>query len=228
MFFLVANSTIAQKSNSMFNSGDKTKVLDYYEFVKNIELTVESLVVKDSAYSKEEIKFFFNQYDDYFGAETKLKGETGDYNIATSIFDWKNKIIVSLIDANNKKMGMVMARKWKGVEALDNPYTISKLKEMQSVLGYNCNVYLLENDNATIKMWITKDESINLAAAFNYFSTDNKKAKSRKLMPEGSPDGLILKSIYKSKLTNESHTLTINKVNNNTPVKISTSGYTFF
>lgn len=220
--------TSAQKSNSIFNSGDTSKVQEYYFFNHQIDLTIESIVEKDSALSKEEITMYFNNNNQYFGAKMKLESTNENYNVATSIFDWQNKMIVSLVDANGKKTGMTMARKWKGIESLENPYKVTKTGNITNILGYSCEEYFLENENATILIWITKHEFINLPQTFRYFSTDNKKAKSRKLMPEGMPDGLVLKSIYKCKNTRESHILTVQSVKEKEPVSILTKGYIFF
>lgn len=100
------------------------------------------------------------------------------------IFDTKNKVVITLIEAS--KTAMVMSSdkinayaQHQNTDSEHKNYKITRTGNTKVILGYTCEEVIAESDDSKSVIWIAKETGINISEAFaNYFSTNMKGASN--------------------------------------------------
>lgn len=111
--------------------------------------------------------------------------EHGEEGTSTIIFDTENSLMVTLVEEDGEKSGFALSYTPEQAEAIadefegddsdieedegvseeeeaeeadfDDPYKAYKTGKTKKILGYKCDEYVMDDENATITMWTTDE-----------------------------------------------------------------------
>jgi hypothetical protein len=222
-------------TNSIFKSGNKSNVLNEYQFSQDVLMEMESFDKKGKSNGINNMRMLFNDNGEYFGGEMIVNDKGTSSSMGINIFDWKNNQMISLINNGGMKIGMVIDMKSvaNSVSETDTEDTTSqettfkKTGKTKTILGYLCEEYLAENEETLTEIWIAKDVKINMGNAFQYITENQKSKKNKMNYPENAPEGFMMETISVNKKNNEKTRMTVVELNENKNTTVSTSGYKF-
>lgn len=181
---------------------------------------------------------YFNSKELYTGtkmASEELKQSGSDVFI---VYDHKNEAMIMLMDAEGSKMSIAYnwadaiayAEKMSQSEELEEEYDWESLEEWQgyrrigtkTIAGYKAEGYELDNEDAVIEVWVTREETGGIESIFGA-NANNKQLKGK--MPEGYPYGMMLELHSRSKKGSERMTMRVTEINKNANVSYSMSDY---
>lgn len=141
-----------------------------YEFDGFVEM-----LITDYTGEKEKEKTTYKTYIDSksfdYGMEFSEPGQEGRSMI---IFDTENGVMLTLADDDGERTGFAVAftpdqaeaiaKEYGGEEVKESPaeesvdpYKSYKTGRSKKIIGYNCDEYVIEDDNVVSTMWITDD-----------------------------------------------------------------------
>lgn len=129
-------------------------------------------------------------------------------NTTTTIMDTKNQAMVMLMSADGQKSSFAIKtdyEKMQGlvdeetVEQLDNPdYKLSKTGNSKSILGYNCEEYLVVTEDGEGRYWVTEKpiDGLSMFSPQSNPMVSNKTVERYNSMFSNAPRGSFMEMIF--------------------------------
>ncbi len=213
----------------MFGGEGKVDVPDQYTFDMSVDMRTTFIDHKGKKSTETDMTMLINKKAMYTGMRTTIEG-----NNSTVIFDLERAQMISLIKTEGMNMGMVMKFP-KDAETDDDDGETAQMPafratgQQKTISGYRCTEYQIENvddaDDVEMHIWMTDESNVNWMTAFGDMAGKNPQMPVSSL-PPGYPEGAMIEMISTTK-KGEKSIVTVTKINENDPSKISTSGYTF-
>ncbi len=212
-------------SGTAFGSGSskKDKVKPEYIFQSNVVMQVEIVDKTGKSTGKNEMIMHISKESNYSGTEMKSKDTQGNI----SIFDWTSNIMISLMNQEGNKIGMVMdldANNKSAETKQDAPMKFTKTGKTKSILGYMCDEYIAENDDSSIDMWVTQSLDFNVSKNMEYFSKQSNTSNYTK----DAPQGFMMEATTTEKKKGGKSIMQVTQVNKFANTTFKTSDYTFY
>lgn len=205
------------------SSSKKEKIQAEYIFQSNVVMQIEAVDKAGKSEGKSEMVLHINKDGNYSGSEMKSKDSQG----GISIFDWTNRIMISLMNQEGKKIGMAMDLKDNSKESkskADVPMKFTKTGKTKSITGYLCEEYIAENEETNIDMWLTQALDFNLSKSMEYFSQQNNSSNYAK----DAPKGFMMETTTTDKKKGNKSIMVVTQVNKFANKTFKTSEYTFY
>ncbi|MDF1572491.1 MAG: DUF4412 domain-containing protein [Bacteroidales bacterium] len=218
--------------NALGMSTGTANVKPLYEFDGYIEMTVSEFEKE-----KEKEKTIYTTYIDSksfdYGIHFKTPEEE-DYSLM--IFDTDNNLMVTLSDANGEKTGFAVAFTPEQAEAIaeeaeedtaegdaatEDAYKAYKTGKTKNILGYTCEEYLIEDENETVTMWITRDLNKEMKKTYMKNSTF-----TGLFSYAYYTDGVVMEYIIEDKKDGDKSVMTVTDIDLSKKSSFNTMGYT--
>lgn len=216
--------------SSMF--GGTVEVADFFEFNSSIDMLMTTYDKKGKTNVINMTMLFPEDEEDYFGMEIK-ESENAKQEMPQMkmIYDFKNQQMITMLDNEGQKMGMVMSidedqlSKWAESEDydIDEVPEWSKTGKKKDILGYNCEQYIFSSEDGDGDAWVTDDDDLKIGYAMNAMAQAQKKKNKSN---NEYPDGAILEMNYNGKDGEKMNWITTN-IETDTYIKLMTAGYQF-
>lgn len=218
--------------SKMFGIGGAVEVADFFEFNSSIDMLMTTYDKKGKTNVINMTMLFPEDEEDYFGMEIKdsdnAKQEMPQMKM---IYDFKNQQIISMIDNEGQKIGMVMGidedqlSKWAESEDydIDEVPEWSKTGKTKDILGYNCEQYIFSSEDGDGDAWVTDDDDLKIGYAMNAMAQAQKQKNKNN---NEYPDGAILEMNYNGNDGEKMNWITTN-IETDTNFKLMTTGYQF-
>lgn len=201
-----------------------------YEFDGYIEMTVTEFKKE-----KEKEKTIYTTYVDSksfdYGMHFKAPEEE-DYSLM--IFDTDNNLMVTLTDADGEKTGFAVAFTPEQAEAIaeeaeadaatgeaEDAYKAYKTGKTKNILGYKCEEYLIEDENETVTMWVTRDLNREMKKTYMKNSTF-----TGLFSYAYYTDGLVMEYVIEDRKDGDKSVMTVTDIDLNKKKSFNTMGYT--
>lgn len=216
--------------NALGMSTGTANVKPLYEFDGYIEMTVSEFEKE-----KEKEKTIYTTYIDSrsfdYGIHFKAPEEE-DYSLM--IFDTDNNLMVTLTDADGEKTGFAMAFTPEQAEAIAeeaeedtgageavDAYKAYKTGKTKNILGYKCEEYLIEDENETVTMWVTRDLNKEMKKTYMKNSTF-----TGLFSYAYYTDGLVMEYIIEDNKDGDKSVMTVTDIDLSKNSSFNTMGYT--
>lgn len=218
--------------NALGMSTGTANVKPLYEFDGFIEMTVSEF--KDG--KKEESTIYTTYVDsksfDYGMHFKEPEGE--DYSLI--IFDTENNLMLTLSDADGEKTGFAISFTPEQAEAIaeeaeegadegdaavGDSYASYKTGKTKKILGYKCEEYVIEDEDETVTMWITRDLNKEMKQTYMKNSTF-----AGLFAYAYYTDGVVMEYIIEEKKDGDKQVMTVTDIDLNKKESINTMGYT--
>jgi hypothetical protein len=179
---------------------------------------------------------FLSENPDYYGMEFVDPDAKDGKEKSIIIMDHKNKATVILLENEEEKSSMAFGMDWGGMmdsyadntenESIGNP-TFEKTGNTKDILGYTCEEYRMNADDAEGVYWISTTPIEGLEG----FWSKNSPFVTKKMKEENStfygsfPDGNILEMNFNSKEDQSTSEMKIIEINNNQPSQFKMADY---
>jgi len=231
-FFTFFNANSQDPDMSMFFGGGGTvEVADFFEFNSSIDILMTTSDKKGKT-SAINMTMLFPEDEEYFGMEMK-GGDDPKQEMPPMkmIYDFKNQQVISMIDNEGQKIGMVMGidedqlSKWAESEdyEIDEIPEWSKTGKTKDIMGYNCEQYLFSSEDGEGEAWVTEDDDLKIGYAMNAMAHAQKQKNKNN---NEYPDGAILEMTYNG-TDGEKMTWITTNIETDTNLKLMTTGYQF-
>jgi hypothetical protein len=201
-----------------------------YEFDGYIEMTVTEFKKE-----KEKEKTIYTTYLDSksfdYGMHFKAPEEV-DYTLM--IFDTENNLMVTLTDADGEKTGFAVAFTPEQAETIaeeaeedtgagetEDAYKAYKTGKTKNILGYTCEEYLIEDENETVTMWVTRDLNKEMKKTYMKNSTF-----TGLFSYAYYTDGVVMEYIIEDRKDGDKSVMTVTDIDLNKKKSFNTMGYT--
>lgn len=218
--------------NAMGMSTGTANVKPLYEFDGYIEMTVSEFEDGEAEESTVYTTYVDSKSFDY-GMHFKTP-EQDDYSLM--IFDTENNLMVTLSDTDGEKTGFAIAFTPEQAEAIAedagddldtddrkgvDSYASYKTGKTKKILGYSCEEYVIDDEDETVTMWVTRDlnkemkktymKNSSFAGFFTYaYYTD----------------GVVMEYIIEDKKDGDRSVMTVTDIDLNKKNSFNTMGYT--
>ncbi len=212
---------IAQESFSQILNSKKVELPATYTFDYNYKLKMTSQSQKDEMV----MEYYLKKDADYFGFKmNQMKTEQGDMFF---VMDNKLNVNAMFMDMMGQKMvqttSLNMKEMTKDAAESNNDFNIKKIGT-KTIMGFDCQGFVTENDDAEITFYIAE----NAPVSFNNMMDANLKN-----MPKGfnaewmkkMENGLMMEMIYKDKKKSKNDMTMTCIALNKTDFSIKTSDY---
>jgi hypothetical protein len=224
------DAATARMMSKMFGGGADVKLPENYNFdgsftmetatVQGDKSKIEAKMILHLDKSGENVGMEILETD---GKKTDEKGKT------FIVFDSELKSMITLTQSGNSGMAMVMSL--DGVEGLADSlvddkmekFKINKTGKTKSILGYNCENYIIETEDGTTDAWISNEINMSTFKAFNFMQAQQKKKSSAY---GAIKNGFVLEALTTLKGEKTKSSMKVTEVNLNKKSSISTKGYT--
>lgn len=149
---------------------------------------------------------------------------------SVAIFDFEKKQMITLVDASGMKMAMVMKMDPEAYQNDDEPSNTEDIPEYKKtgrskeILGYTCDEYIMEDEDQTMQMWMSREVVVDLFQAFSAYAMQNKAQTAPQ--PEMEMSGTMMEMTSTSKKHSKEKTVwKITKIEQDVNTSISTEGY---
>lgn len=218
--------------NAMGMSTGTANVKPLYEFDGYIEMTVSEY--EDG---KEEERTVYTTYVDSksFDYGMHFKDPEGeDYSLM--IFDTENNLMLTLSDADGEKTGFAIGFTPEQAEAIaeeaeedtdaadassEDGYASYKTGKTKNILGYKCEEYMIEDEDETVTMWITRDLNREMKQTYMKNSTF-----AGLFAYAYYTDGVVMEYIIEDKKDGDKSVMTVTDIDLNKKKSFNTMGYT--
>ncbi len=215
-------------------SGEPVPVEDNYSFTELVQMHIESFDNSESKTSGGEFITHLNPEAQSMAYEV-LSSDIGDKEQGLFIIDSKNKAIILLNDEQGEKTGIVygMGTLFEDIgdmaveETEDdgeipsnifaNP-NVKKTGKTKSIVGYKCEQYIYNDEEAETEFWITDELKTSSA---DFFSTLFKTS----VYTNGMGWGYVMESVSKEKATGDKTIMQVTKVDKNSTRNFKLSNY---
>lgn len=217
--------------NAMGMSTGTANVKPLYEFDGYIEMTVSEF--EDG---KEEESNVYTTYVDSksFDYGMHFKAPEGD-DYSLMIFDTENNLMLTLSDADGEKTGFAIGFTPEQAEAIaeeaeeesggdgdvQDSYASYKTGKTKNILGYKCEEYVIEDDDETVTMWITRDLNKEMKQTYMKNSTF-----AGLFAYAYYTDGVVMEYIIEDKKDGDKSIMTVTDIDLNKKKSFNTMGYT--
>lgn len=199
----ILNPDFVTKSPITFGTyrGDMEKVPDSYTFDWSYRIKIEMPKTKDNM----EFEYRLNENGTYWGAQFDHNDMKNGMNIFT-VFDYD--IEQNVMFMQSEEMNMVTATRLDTSSAENeeeeyrtSSYTIDKI-DGKTILGYNCDGFIMENDYHHITMYITFEADVGFG---DIYDTNQKFPKNfdPDWLKDGDKQGLAMEMEFKDKKDNK-------------------------
>jgi hypothetical protein len=199
---------------------------------------MEILNTNENGKEEDPVNFnsFLSENPDYYGMEFVDPDAKDEKEKSIIIMDHKNKATVILIENEEEKSSMAFGMDWGGMmdSYADNPEnnplgnpTFEKTGNTKDILGYTCEEYVLNADDAEGIYWISTTPIEGLEG----FWSKNSPFVTKKMKEDNSafysnfPDGNILEMNFTNKEDQSSSQMKIIEINNNQPSQFKMADY---
>lgn len=224
------NGTPEFNMGNMFGGGKQIDIKPVYEF--GLDMKVEITSVENGKENKSETSIINYYYpkdatQNYLGIKMEME-EEDDITNAFTVID--NGTIISFVEQSGTKMAMGMdipdAEEVATDEDEDDDFfgentskedkmnSMKKTGNTKTILGYKCEEYLMEDENAKINVWVAPDlgnKSAGMAGMFYAFQKKDKMKYNPFL--EAQNAGMMLEMINIDKKTNDKSTMKTVEIN---------------
>jgi hypothetical protein len=195
-----------------------------YAFDHQVSMTIESTNKKGEVEGVQEMDMLFSESKPDVGIRTRMEGVN-----STMVLDMEAFTMIMLMDMSGQKMLMTyqMSKELfeeKMDESAENTSnaTFKKTGRTKQILGYTCEEYLVEDEDYTSELWVTKEENFGIAKAFQGMAAQ----KQQKGYPSDYPAGMVMEMIsYDKKNSKEKTHMLVVDIQKNKKQTISTKGY---
>ncbi len=180
-----------------------------YSFTGYMVMEVTSTDKRGKSEDPVQIQYLLSKQSEFMGMAFNDPKKPG--NTTTSIMDTKNQAMVMLTSADGQKSSFAIKmdyEKMQGLvdeeaeEQLENPdYKLSKTGNTKTILGYDCEEWLVVTDDGDGRYWITKEPIDGLSM----FSPQSNPMVSDKTMDRytsmfsNAPKGSFMEMIFTEK-----------------------------
>jgi len=218
--------------NAIGMSAGTANVKPLYEFDGYIEMTVSEFEDGEAEESTVYTTYVDSKSFDY-GMHFKAP-EQDDYSLM--IFDTDNNLMVTLSDTEGQKTGFAIAFTPEQATAiaeeagedLDKEYTERvdsyasyKTGKTKKILGYSCEEYVIDDEDETVTMWITRDLNKEMKQTYMKNSTF-----AGLFSYAYYTDGVVMEYIIEDKQDGDRSVMTVTDIDLNKKNSINTMGYT--
>ncbi len=224
--------------NAMGLSAGTANVKPVYEFDGYVEM-----LITDYKEGKEEQKVTYTTFIDSKTLDYGLEfSEPGSEGTSTIIFDTENSLMLTLAEDGGEKNGFAVSFTPDQAEAISDdfseesnnselvdenvetevydPYKSYKTGKTKKILGYNCEEYVIEDDNVVSTMWITDDLNKDMRNSYMQNSTF-----AGMFIYAYYTSGTVMEYITEYRNSNEKSVMRVTGIDMNKRSSISTQGY---
>ncbi|PKL86344.1 MAG: hypothetical protein CVV22_02420 [Ignavibacteriae bacterium HGW-Ignavibacteriae-1] len=225
-----SDAAAARMMSKMFGGGADVKLPENYNFDGYFAMETET-VQGDKRKLNTKMKMHLDKSGDNVGMEIiEADGKKMDEKAKSfMIFDNELKSMVTLTQSGDMNMAMIMNLEGFAdmadslVEEKSDNVKINKTGKTKSILGYNCDNYIIESEDGTTDAWISHEIKMSTFKAFQFLQSQQKKKNS----PYSSVrDGFVLEAETTLKGEKDKTVMRVTEVNLNKKTNISTKGYT--
>lgn len=207
------------------------RVKPTYEFNGFIEMTIIEYVDGKPEGEPSIYKTYTNAENYDYGIEISEKGSEDNMSI---VFDTENELMLTLTESDGEKNGIAMKITPEQAadieaEAKENAaeyeetmdqYKQYKTGKSKKILGYNCDEYIIEDEDEMITMWSTKDLNKEMNRGYMKNSTF-----TGLFMYAYYTDGMVLEYVLEEKDGSSKYMMNVTDIDLNRKNSISTIGY---
>jgi hypothetical protein len=199
-------------------------VKDSYDFEGYIDMSITSYNNDD-----EEETTNYRTYIDYETPDYAMENKEEEEGTSFMIFDSENQILLTLGDSDGEKTGFAISYSLNVSDTIENEeletedaYAAYKTGNTKKILGYNCEEYLIENDNdnGVVTMWVTDEMDKEMKKSFMQNSTF-----TGLFLYAYNTKGFVMENIFEDKSSGEKTVMTVTEIDLNKKNSISTKGY---
>jgi len=207
-----------------------------YSFTGVAVMEIQSTNEKGKEEDPVNFNSFLSENPDYFGMEFVDPDAKDADEKSVIIMDHKNKATVILMENEDEKSSMAFGMDWGGMmdsyadnaenKTIENP-TFEKTGNTKDILGYTCEEYRMNADDAEGIYWISTTPIEGLEG----FWSKNSPFVTKKMKEENSsfygsfPDGNILEMNFTNKEDQSTSEMKIIEINNNQPAQFKMADY---
>ncbi len=211
-----------------FSFGSKADVADKYSFNHSIAYHYKTTKKNGKVDSEADMTMLLSDDKPLFGMETSSEGAD-----ATMVYDLEKNQMVNLTKSGDTNMGIVIGidpatvAEYSEKQEAESSSTqnIKKSGRTKSILGYNCEEWISEDDKQKSEVWISTDLNINIGKAFSAMASS---AKGKgPIANQEYPSGTMLEMTSVDKKSGEVNHMVATKIEPNSNPSVSTVGYQF-
>lgn len=200
--------------------GSKEPLPASYDFDKRVKMKMTNSDKKDVQVMY--MDMLFSNTEPIIGMDNMvIEGEKEQADI-TMVIDLESQKMVSLTNAEGNKMAMTInmdAAKFED-DGSDTDITFTKTGQTKDILGYTCEEYAFDTEDASGNFWVTDEVDLKMEEALFMLPKDKKAVR-----PATYPDGFFMEMNSHSKDGKNSTTMQVVEFDDDAPVVISTDGY---
>lgn len=203
-------------------------VLGEYKFDHTIDMRFQTFNRRGKLDDEVEMTMLVNDSEPYTGMKTLVEGHDG-----ANIFDTEKSRMITLVENNGEKTGIVMSFDPDGYEFEEDNHSpdikFSRTGETKQISGYHCVAYKVEDQGETdgddVTMWMTEETELNWMETFTAMSQSEMTTSTG--MPADYPEGSMIMMETISAKNGEKSIMLVDKINMNSATVIPTAGYSF-
>lgn len=224
------DAATARMMSKMFGGGGDVKLPENYNFDGSFSMETAT-VSGDKSKIEAKMIMHLDKSGDNIGMQMlEADGKKVDEEDKTFIvFDSELKSMITLTQSGNSGMALVMSL--DGIDGLADSLVddkmdnliINKTGKTKSILGYNCDNYIIETEDGTTDAWISHEIKMSTFKAFSFMQAQQKKKNATY---SAIKDGFVLEAETTLKGEKTKSIMRVTELNLNKKSSISTKGYT--
>lgn len=149
---------------------------------------------------------------------------------SVAIFDFEKKQMITLVDASGMKMAVVVKMDPSAYDTSEEEADMTDMPEYKKtgrskeILGYTCDEYIMEDEDQTMQMWMSREVVVDIFQAFSAYAVQNQKQPAPTMEP-GLQGTMMEMTSTSKKHPKEKTTWKVTKIEKNLNANISTEGY---
>jgi hypothetical protein len=198
-----------------------------YEFQHAVHVDISSSDKKGETFDQDMI-MYSNDEGGQGAFVMSMEQEGAQESVA--IFDFEKKQMITLVDASGMKMAMVMKmdpaayQSDEETTSTEDTPEYTKTGRSKEILGYTCDEYLMEDEEQSTQLWMSREVVVDLFQAFSAYAMQNEKQSAPSPQTEMSGTMMEMTSTSK-KHSKEKTTWKVTKIEKDVDTSISTEGY---
>lgn len=226
------NESSPTQEVNFYSSTSSDEVKDEYKFDHNVVLRSIMFDKQGKETLNQLITMYFSDESSTFGMEMNSQ-QTGK---TTIVYDYDNRQMVTLINMQSQKMGMVAAINTDelmddSTAEEDSRIIFTKTGQEKSISGYHCIEYLIEDtesdDDMVQKIWMAPDAEVNWMQGISGQGEPKGMMSPSQGLPKNLPEGALVQINIEDEKGRPTMMTVIESANMNAAQIISTSGFTF-
>ncbi len=225
-----SNSERSASSSGFFSmGGGDVEVRERFDFKHTIDMEMEVYNRRGRVTDKVDMQMLYHDDMNHTAMTSKVEGQE-----ALVIFDLQEKQMITLIEMEGEKVGMVMRMDGKSIEAAlednaDDKVSFVETGNREQISGFDCKEYLVEDEDESdvkITMWMSTDAPLDWMKTFAAVSQENQ-GLSKNKMPANYPKGSMIRMVTEEGSSGERSVMTVTRFGMNEAKPVSTKGYAF-